>query len=455
MHNSSIKSLILSAALFAAASSGIAAQSLLDLPELLLRQQTSSQDNPVKVEYNIDFHYFTDIRNFDACDEIFMLTNTYNVARFSPSAILRFDQNRSITHRLAVGVDLTKNLGVNPTDIASFSESEHDPSLRNSELIKDFFFYYNYRTRAGNGQLDLYAGIFPRTVLGGDYTRAIFADDLRYYDPNFEGITVKYEAPRFKAELTADIVGKRGVDRVGCEMVSTAGAFKVLDWAFLGWSGSYAHTSGNLIYGSDTDVALFNPYLKADFGQKTGMQALSFKAGPIASYQLDYSISVSDEATGEVRGDKAHFPMGVEAVFDVRNWGFGLENTFYYGDNQMVYRSSAYDSISYASTYARTLYSGETFYFTRRGYASWYDRIELYWQPLASGFVNARISAVGHFVTPSGEDEERIGPFIGTQAKATLIFNLDSFRHARENASSGRRQARQERQVQSGPAISL
>ena len=143
--------------------------------------------------------------------------------------------------------------------------------------------------------------------------------------------------------------------------------------------------------------------------------------------------------------------MGVEAVFDVRNWGFGLENTFYYGDNQMVYRSSAYDSISYASTYARTLYSGETFYFTRRGYASWYDRIELYWQPLASGFVNARISAVCHFITPSGEDEDRIGPFIGTQAKATLIFNLDSFRHARENASSGRRQARQERPAQVVP----
>ena len=174
-----------------------------------------------------------------------------------------------------------------------------------------------------------------------------------------------------------------------------------------------------------------------------------------ASYQLDYSISVTDAETGEERGDKAHFPMGVEAVFDVRNWGFGLENTFYYGDNQMVYRSSTYDPISSASAYAKTLYSGETFYFTRRGYASWYDRLELYWQPLASGFVNARISAVCHFITPSGEGEDRIGPFIGSQAKATLIFNLDSFRHARDNASSGRRQARQERPAQTGPAISL
>lgn len=454
MQNLPIKSLILSVALFTAASSGIAAQSLLDLPDLL-RRQTSSQDNPVKVEYNIDFHYFTDIRNFDACDEIFMLTNTYNVARFSPSAILRFDQNRNVTHRLALGADLTKNLGVNPTDVATYSESEHQASLRNTDLIKDFFFYYNYRTRAGNGQLDLYAGIYPRTVLGGDYTRAIFADDLRYYDPNFEGVTVKYEAPRFKAELTADIVGKRGIDRVGCEMISTAGAFKVLDWAFLGWAGSYAHTNGNLLAHSDTDVAMFNPYARADFGQKLGMQKLSLKAGLLASYQLDYTISVTDAATGEERGDRAHFPMGIEAVFDVRNWGFGLENTFYYGDNQMIYRSSTYDSISSASVYASTLYSGETFYFTRRGYASWYDRIELYWQPLESGFVSARISAVSHFITPSGEDENRIGPFIGAQAKATLLFNLDSFRHSRDNASSGRRQTLQERQAPVGPAISL
>ena len=223
---------------------------------------------------------------------------------------------------------------------STYSDSEHEQSLRNFDLIKDFFFYYNYRSRMGKGTLDLYAGIYPRTVLGGDYTRAIFADDLIYYDPNLEGVTLKYEAPRLKAEITADIVGKRGIDRVGCEMISTAGAFKVVDWASLGWAASYAHSKGNYLAYCDTDVALFNPYVKVDFGSKSGIQELSLKAGAIASYQLDYSI-INDEGAG----DKVHFPMGAEAVLRVRNWDLGLENTFYYGDNQMVYRSSSYADI--------------------------------------------------------------------------------------------------------------
>lgn len=446
------KSSVISVAIFLAASSGLAAQSLLDLPGLLGMQQTSAQDNPVKVEYNVDFHYFFDLRNFEACDDIFMTTETYNVARFSPSAIVRFDQGRNVTHRLALGVDLTKNLGANPTVQSTYSDSEHEQSLRNFDLIKDFFFYYNYRSRMGKGTLDLYAGIYPRTVLGGDYTRAIFADDLIYYDPNLEGVTLKYEAPRLKAEITADIVGKRGIDRVGCEMISTAGAFKVVDWASLGWAASYAHSKGNYLAYCDTDVALFNPYVKVDFGSKSGIQELSLKAGAIASYQLDYSI-INDEGAG----DKVHFPMGAEAVLRVRNWDLGLENTFYYGDNQMVYRSSSYADISSASVYSDAIYSGETFYYTRRGYPSWYNRLEVFWQPLNGGFISTRISAIGHFITPAGEDEKRIGPFVGVQGKASLLFNLDAFRHPRGNAAEGRRvrQARQARPVPDGPVLSL
>ena len=186
------------------------------------------------------------------------------------------------------------------------------------------------------------------------------------------------------------------------------------------------------------------------------MQELSLKAGAIASYQLDYSIASYDE-TGASVGDRVHFPMGAEAVLDVRNWNLGVEDTFYYGDNQMIYRSISYADISSATVYSGTVYSGQTFYYTRRGYPSWYNRLELYWQPLNSGFVSTRVSAVSHFIMPSGEEENRIGPFIGMQAKASILFNLDTFRHPRENATGGRRsrQARQSQPVPSGPAISL
>ena len=451
------KSVLISTMALLAAASVTSAQSLLDLQGLFGRQQQDRrvQENAVKVEYDIDFQYFFDLRSFGASDEIFMTSETYNVARFSPSAVLRFDQDRRTTHRLALGVDLTKNLGANPTSVEVYSESEHQSKLSNFDLIKDIFFYYNYRKSIGDAQLDLYAGILPRTVLDGEYTRAIFADDIRYYDPNLEGLTFNYSAPRFSAEVTADIAGIRGVDRVGCEMLFTAGAFKPVDWASLGWSAAYAHSNGSLLASADVDFALVNPYAKVDFGSKLGLQELSVKGGPIVTYQMDYKMPAYDESGAEI-GESPHFPMGAEIVFNVRHWGLGFENTYYFGDNLNTYMSSTYSDSS-ASTYASTLYSGEAFYFTRRSVPTWYDRMELYWQPLKSEFVGARFSAIGHFITPAGRGtEDQIGPFIGSQLKATILFNLDAFRHPREGGSStGSRTRSTQRSTPSGPVLSL
>lgn len=440
------KSLIVSSMLAALTASAAQAQSLLDLQDLFGRQsQSRVQDNAVKVEYDIDFHYFFDYRSFGASDDIFLTSGTVNVARFSPSAVLRFDQSRNITHRLALGVDLTKNLGENPVSTADYSKDEDDPALRNKRLIKDIFFYYNYQRRSGNGLLGFYAGIHPRTVLNGAYTRAIFADDLIYYDPNIEGVTVNYSAPRFSAELTADLFSNRGRDRIGSGMVSTAGLFKFSDLLGLGWSAAYSHVSGTELVPYDVDVALANPYVKADFSKMTGFQELYAKGGAMISYQFDRKIV--DETP--------HFPLGAEFMIGARNWNIGLEDTFYFGDNQMVYYSASYNGISFASMYVESLYHGDTYYFTRRRIPTWYNRMELYWQPLDAGFVNARLSVVGHFITPAGD----IGPYTGMQAKATLLFNLDAFRHPRESAPAGRSRSTERRERTSrgsgSPLISL
>lgn len=431
------KSFLLSTAALLAAVSSMSAQSIPDFPGLFGRQGRS-QENAVKVEYGVDFQYFFDLRSFGASDEIFMKTETYNLARFSPSAIVRFDQGRDATHRLALGIDLTKDLGVNPTSDVTYSDAEHDSSIRNTGLMKDIFFYYNYRNRTGKGILDLYAGIHPRTVLEGEYTRAIFADDINYYDPNLEGMTFKYAAPKFSAELSTDLIGKKGVDRVGGEMVTTAGVYKPFKWASAGWAASYTHVNGTYIYPCDVESVIANPYIKLDAGPLIGMQALSLKAGALASYQFDYRIE----------DEQPHFPMGFEAVLNVRHWNLGLENTFFYGDNMMVYYSASYGSISSAAVYASTLYSGDDFYFTHRGFPAWYDRAELYWKPLEKGFVSTRFSAVAHFVLPT----DTIGPFIGMQAKASLIFNLDAFRHPKESVQQGRARSSSRRERSSREA---
>ena len=235
------------------------AQFLQDLQGLFgrLDQQPSNREKAVTVDYNVDFHYFLDVRAFGVSDDIFVESETINLARVSPSAVVRFNQGNTATHRLALGIDLTKNMGANPTKIEYYSESEHDPALRNTALMKDIFFYYNYLRPTKRGQLGFYAGIHPRTVLQGDYTRAIFADEIIYSDPNIEGITFQYSSPRFSAELAGDLVGKEGVDRIGGEMALTSVEYRPFKWAAVGVDGSYTHVRGNVLYPANAEYAVF------------------------------------------------------------------------------------------------------------------------------------------------------------------------------------------------------
>jgi hypothetical protein len=176
------------------------------------------------------------------------------------------------------------------------------------------------------------------------------------------------------------------------------------------------------------------------------MQEFYIKGGGIGSYNFDHRISE----------ETAHFPIGAEGMVGIRHWGIGIEDTFYYGENQQVYYGSAY-SDTYAVKYASILYQGEEFYFTRRSVPTWYNRAEVYWQPLGTGYVTARVSAIGHFITPARADSETIiGPYVGLQAKATLLFNLDAFRYPRESAPAGRRtRERRSQRSADGPLFSL
>ena len=454
-----VKSFLPAVMLALATASPASAQFMQDLQDLFgrIQLQPDERENAIQVDYNVDFHYFFDYRDFNSSKDIFLGSGTINVARFSPSAIVRFRQGRDITHRLALGVDLTKDLGTNPTTVETYSESEHDPSIRNTGLMKDIFFYYNYMRKTGNGQMGFYAGIHPRTVLQGDYSRAILADDLIYYDPNIEGVTAQYTSPKFSAEVVTDLLSTKGVDRIGGAMAFASLEFRPAAWFAAGLSGSFTHASGNYLYPCDVDFALANPYLKLDFAPLTDVQEFYVKAAGLVTHQIDRDIVHIDGDTGEEVAEQPHHPLGAEFTLGFRHWNIGIEDTFYYGDNLMTYQSSSYEDISDSKKYCGTLYQGQSFYFTRRTVPTWYNRAEVYWQPLTMDFVSARLSGVGHFITPAGQDPEtRIGPFIGLQAKASLLFNLDAFRHPRENAQAGRgTRNRRAGQRSGGPLMSL
>jgi hypothetical protein len=454
-----VKPLLPAVLLAFAAAFPASAQFRSDLQDLFgpFQLQQGERENQIQVDYNVDFHYFFDYRDFSASSGIFMESETINVARFSPSAVVRFNQGREATHRLTLGIDLTKDLGANPTKYVEYSQKENDPSLRNTGLMKDIFFYYNYIRHTKTGFLGFYAGIHPRTVLQGDYSRAFFADDIIYYDPNIEGVTAQFYSPHFSAEVVTDLMSKKGVDRTGGAMAFTSLEYRPFKWAALGLSAAFTHASGNILYDCDVDYALGSPYIKFDFAPLLGMQEFYLKGAALATYQIDHDIILQDTETGELYDEKPHFPNGIEGTLGLRHWNIGIEDTFYYGLNLMTYRGSAYEEIADTDKYVDTIYQGETFYFTRRSVPTWYNRAEVYWQPLLTDFVRARVSGIGHLITPAGQDPgTRIGPFLGFQAKASLIFDLDAFRHPRESAPAGRgtRNRRTERRS-GGPLLSL
>lgn len=424
---------------------GAEAQSFFDFdfPGFSMRETSREPQRGLELDYDLDFNYYLDARRFSASSDIFMASEIVNVARLSPSIGLRFSQGRGMTHRIMAGVDVTKDLGANPISVTDYSRAEDAQTLRNLQLFKDIFFYYSMETILGSGVFNLYAGIFPRSMMEGDYSRAFYSDAVKIYYPNLEGSLAKYRTAKLYAELGWNLLGYKEIDRKERYQVFTAGSYAIFPWMSAGWAASYMHIGSAYFGPCNVDHAMANPYLKFDFGQMTGIQELSLKAGALASYQQDHRI---DEA--------AHFPMGVEGVITARHWDVGIENTVFYGDNMMPFKSLSYTGTYKTGEYNSLLYLGEPFYYTHRGYPAFYDRVELFYEPQIAPFLKARVSGVAHFINPAAS----IDAFIGWQAKASLIFDLDAIRHPAARAASSAKSSRTKSSSAtsaSGPAIKL
>lgn len=447
------KSLILATAALFMAFSMSSAQSIFDFDFPGFGQQRPEEQNVsdrLEFDYDIDFQYYFDNMEYKASNDLFAISELVNLARLTPSAGFRFHQDRNTTHSIMMGVDLTKNLGENPTDVVYYAPEENEGSLRNARLFKDIFYYYNLQAKLGNGNFDLFAGIYPRSVMQGSYSRVFFSDITKVTDPNLEGLTMRFRSPKFYAEAGYDLLGYQEVDRRERYMVYTAGEYRFLDWLSAGWAGAYTHVGGSYIQISRVDDVMANPYVKVDFGKKTGFQELSLKAGALASMQLD-----------RVMEDEPHFPMGAEGILTIRKWGAGLENTTFFGDNMMYYKRFIYkEGLENTSHYASLLYLGDPFYCTFRGFAAGYDRLELFYEPDLFQAMKMRISAVGHCIFPA---DESVGWFLGWQARASLVFDLDTIRHPQKSFTgngnrNGRRNGRRNGKPEprhEGPAIRL
>ena len=339
--------------------------------------------------YDVDFEFRFDNREYG--ESLYSPSMTVLGARLTPSAGLQIDASGKSRHRLMLGIDVMKDFG---------------SDARLSGLFKELTLFYRWDTRFGLTGMTLEAGIFPRGEMRGQYSAAFFSEYHKFYDPNLEGLILKFRRPSAYYELGCDWMGQYGDTRRERFMIFASGEARLANRLLvLGYSGYLYHYAGSREVWGVVDNILLNPYIGADFSERTGLQSLRFGAGCLVSMQND-------------RRYVGHytFPAGGEFHFKLRNWNICVENRLYYGEDLMPY----YDSADAAGhVYGGQLYFGDPLYRVSLGgkRLGIYDRLEVYWEPHIADFLRLRVAAAMHFHSAG---------FSGWQQIVSLVFDLPS-----------------------------
>lgn len=382
---------------------------------IFMMQSVLAQDSTkASFAYDLDFQMQFDNREFYR--STFTQSMTIFAGRLTPYIGVAVNQNKDTRHRVLAGIDVMKDFGKSPVspERAPAGSSEMDPKQSNLDLFREITLFYTLDKKIGKTDLSLAAGIFPRRLSEGYYSRAFFSDSLRFYDNNLEGLLVKVRRPNAYYEVGCDWMGKFGVYSRERFMIFSAGEAKLIPLLSLGYSAYLYHYSCSVTADGVVDNVLINPYLMLDLAEITKMQLFSVRLGWLQSMQNDRALV-----------GKYVYPSGAELDVDVRKWNVGIRNEFFYGRNMMPYYNTL-DPGGYK--YGNLLYMGSPFYqvhdsaesTARKSRTSLWpgicDRLEVYYAPqLGLPYLDFRISAVFHF---------NEGIYSGCRQMVSLNFNL-------------------------------
>ena len=160
----------------------------------------------------------------------------------------------------------------------------------------------------------------------------------------------------------------------------------MLPFMSLGYAGYMLHYANSVQAKGLVDNILLNPYACFELAEYSGLQKLSFRLGWLQAIQRDRAYE-----GGFV------YPFGGEFDQEVRNWNVGIHNKMFYGTDMMPY----YNNFDNAGLmYGAHLYFGDPFYRVHDDGATgagFYDRLEVYYEPKLSDWLDLRVSAVFHF----------------------------------------------------------
>lgn len=364
-----------------------------------------NDSSKVSFAYDLDFQMQFDNREFYRSN--FTSSMTVFGARLTPSVGIALRQDGNTMHRLMMGIDVMKDFGRSPVspDRADAGSPETASGQWNKDLFKEMTLYYSLDKKMGKTGLSIVAGVFPRRLSEGYYSRAFLSDSLRFYDNNLEGLLVKIRRPKAYYEVGCDWMGKYGTFRRERFMIFSSGTAKVAPVLSLGYSAYLYHYSCSERAVGVVDNVLINPYITLDLSHVTKTQVFSMRLGWLQAMQNDR------EMVG-----RYVCPGGAEFDLDIRKWNVGIRNEFFFGNNMMPYYHSK-DPGGY--TYSNLLYMGSPFYqvFDRHvNYAGVADRLEVYYAPqIGLPYLDFRISAIFHF---NGTQ------YSGCRQMVSLNFNL-------------------------------
>ena len=312
-------------------------------------------------EYGFDGDFRFDNREFSVSDERLSPSMTIGAVVLTPSVGVGFGQSDSARHRLMAGVDLRRDFGSGQT----------------TDIFQEVTLWYDVCLKLPRGCFKAAAGVFPRSKIEGEYSEAFWSDSLRFNDRNLDGVLLEWRSSDFFAELGLDWMGMAGYDRKERFEIFSSLRWDALEWLSLGWSAVMYHYAGSELSPGVVDNHKFNPYVRLSAAHLTGMQDLSLKAGPVLTYQWD-RVNDASPVT----------PCGAEFVLGAQKWNISVQNTTYLGQNLMYYYEGR-DTGGFP--YGNNLYRGLNFY---RGF---YDRLEIFWTPHFTSWLDFRLGARLHF----------------------------------------------------------
>ena len=130
----------------------------------------NDREAKVKFQYDVNFEYNFDNREFDKGDELFTESATLYGARLTPSIGLKLNQNRNTSHKIIAGIDVMKEFGKSPVKVNGSPEA--DKGLENTRMFRELTLYYGIESKIGRWKVKGYSGMFPRYLCEGDYSKA-------------------------------------------------------------------------------------------------------------------------------------------------------------------------------------------------------------------------------------------------------------------------------------------